>query len=64
MRRTAFVALVALVIAAGISAQGLTVGNAGTTPNSSDGNIGAVRTDIDLAHPANATGNLTSATFY
>ncbi|HNX49780.1 MAG TPA: hypothetical protein PLS53_04710 [Thermoanaerobaculaceae bacterium] len=64
MTRTAFVALAALVIAAGMSAQGLTVGNNVTTPNSSDGNIGVVRTVIDLAHPANATGNLTSATFY
>jgi hypothetical protein len=54
-----------LVFAARLhAAPGLTVGNAVTTPNSSDGNIGVVRTVIDLAHPANATGSLTSATFY
>ena len=30
----------------------LTIGNDITTPNSSDGNIAAIRTDIDLVHPA------------
>lgn len=42
----------------------LTMGNEIATPNSSDGNIGVVRTTIDLVRPANHTGNVTSAKVY
>lgn len=42
----------------------LTIGNDVTTPNSSDGNVGVVRTDIDLVHPATHTGSVSTAKFY
>ncbi|HEX6641127.1 MAG TPA: hypothetical protein VF215_08435 [Thermoanaerobaculia bacterium] len=42
----------------------LTVGNDITSPNASDGNIGAIRTDIDLVHPATHTGSVSSAKLY
>lgn len=42
----------------------LTVGNDFTSPNSSDGNIGATRTDIDLVHPATHSGSVSSAKIY
>jgi hypothetical protein len=42
----------------------LTIGNESVTPNSSDGNVGATRTDIDLVHPATHTGNVSSAKIY
>lgn len=42
----------------------LTVGNDISTPNSSDGNVGAVRTDIDLVHPATHSGNVSAAKVY
>lgn len=64
MSKTNLVAIIALVIGAQLPAQSLTMGNTVGTPNSSDGAVAAVRTDVDLASPANATGNLTSATFY
>lgn len=41
----------------------LTIGNEGT-PNSSDGNVAATRTDIDLVHPATHTGSVASAKIY
>jgi hypothetical protein len=42
----------------------LTIGNDISSPNSSDGNIGTIRTDIDLVHPATHTGQVTSAKVY
>ncbi|HEX6086942.1 MAG TPA: hypothetical protein VF266_20600 [Thermoanaerobaculia bacterium] len=42
----------------------LTVGNEFTSANASDGNIGAIRTDIDLVHPATHTGTVSSAKIY
>jgi hypothetical protein len=47
-----------------LSAATLTVGNDVPSPNSSDGNVGATRTDIDLVHPATHTGNVTTAKVY
>lgn len=42
----------------------LTVGNDVASPSSGDGNIGAIRTDIDLVHPASHTGSVSSAKVY
>jgi hypothetical protein len=64
LSKSNLVAIILLVLGAQLSAQSLTVGNTVGTPNSSDGSIAAVRTDVDLASPANATGDLTSVTFY
>jgi hypothetical protein len=57
-------AIVVLLAVANLSAQSLSVGNEVPSPNSSDVVNGTQRTCIDLASPANATGNLTSVTFY
>ncbi len=54
----------ALLLALPLSAVTLTVGNDVPSPNSSDGNVGAVRTDIDLVHPATHTGNVSTAKLY
>jgi len=56
--------LLFLVLPGALFAVTLTVGNDVTTPNSSDGNIGATRTDIDLVHPATHSGNVASAKVY
>lgn len=42
----------------------LTVGNEIPTPSSSDGNVGATRTDIDLVHPASHWGTVTTVKVY
>jgi hypothetical protein len=55
--------VLAMLLTGTVSAQTLTVGNTPTTPNSSDANLGAVRTAVDLTHPANATGSLDTANF-
>ena len=64
MRKMIEIMVLALLVAAQLAAQSLTMGNTVGEPNSSDGNVAPTRTDVDLANPANATGNLTSATFY
>jgi len=63
-RRFALAAAVALIVAASAAAQPLTMGTVVGSPNSSDFNIAATRTGIDLVHPATATGNVTTARFY
>lgn len=63
MRAARLLALLLLVLPAPLFAVTLTIGNEGT-PTSSDGNIGATRTDIDLVHPATHSGNVTSAKLY
>ena len=62
--KTRRLVVLAMLVAGTVSAQTLTVGNPSSSPNSSDGNLGAVRTDVELTHPANATGTLDTATFY
>ena len=52
-----------LMLSLGASAAPLTVGNAPVSPNSSDLGVSAVRTDIDLIHPANASGSVDAASF-
>jgi hypothetical protein len=65
MRTTRFLALLlCLVLPGPLFALTLTIGNDVTTPNASDGAIGATRTDIDLVHPATHTGNVCSAKVY
>ncbi len=61
--KTTTMAVLAILSAATVSAQSLTVGNTMTTPTSSDANVGTVRTAVDLTHPANATGTIDQATF-
>lgn len=63
MIRTAFLAVFLVVFASPLYAVTLTIGNEGVT-NASDGNIGAVRTDIDLVHPATHSGTVNSAKVY
>lgn len=58
------VLVVLLVFPVPLFAVTLTVGNDFTSPNSSDGNVGAIRTDIDLVHPATHTGSVSSAKLY
>ena len=58
------VILIVLLFPATLSGITLTVGNDFTSPNASDGNIGATRTDIDLVHPATHTGPVSSARLY
>lgn len=65
MHAARFLALaLCLLIAVPALAITLTVGNDFSTPNSSDGNIGATRTDIDLVHPASHSGTVSSAKVY
>lgn len=52
------------LLASPLSAVTLNVGNDITSPNASDGNIGAVRTDIDLVRPATHSGSITTAKVY
>jgi hypothetical protein len=66
MRRTSLVALLSLLVsalAASITAQSLQMGTDVGSPNTGDVSIATVRTDIDLAHPADATGLVDTATF-
>jgi len=57
-------AFVVLLTSAPLFAQ-LTIGNSfSSNPNSSDFNIAAVRTDVDLTGPANGTGTVTSVHIY
>src|SRR5216684_1901784 len=54
-----------LLMAAPLFPQALTIGPGfGGSPNSSDSAVAAVRTDIDLAGPASATGTVTSVHTY
>ena len=62
--RTGTIVTLAMLAAAGASAQSLVVGNDVSAPNSSDANLATVRTAVELTHPANATGTLDHATFY
>ena len=62
VRLSAF--LIVLMLSSPLSAITLTVGNDVTTPNSSDGNVGVTRTDIDLVHPATHTGSVSTAKLY
>ena len=56
--------LIVLMLPVSLYGVTLTVGNDVASPNSSDGNVGAVRTDIDLVHPATHTGSVSTAKFY
>lgn len=62
--RNALVAGLALALALPAAGVTLTIGNAGIVPDASDGNIGPVRTDIDLNHPASHSGTVTVAQIY
>ena len=53
-----------LLWVAPLSAVTLTIGNDFSTPNSSDGNVGVTRTDIDLVHPASHGGTVTTVKLY
>lgn len=65
MRATRIVLpLVFLLLSAPLLAVTLTVGTDIPSPNASDGNIGVVRTDIDLVHPASHSGTVSSAKLY
>lgn len=64
MRAARFLFLLSLFVCFPLFALTLTVGNDVTTPNSSDGNVAAVRTDVDLVHPATHTGNVSTAKVY
>lgn len=52
----------ALALASAAGAQVLTMGNT-VTPNLSDVAVADIRTDVDLVHPATATGTIDVATF-
>ena len=56
--------LVILLVPLPLAAVTLTMGNEAPTPNASDSNLGAVRTDIDLVHPATHTGSVGTVKFY
>lgn len=62
--RVTLLLLLILTIPATLCAATLTVGNEVATPNASDGNVGATRTDIDLVHPATHSGAVNVAKFY
>ena len=62
MRRT-LLALLAFGLAASLAAQSLQMGTNVGSPNTSDINIATIRTDIDLVHPADATGLVDTARF-
>lgn len=66
MRAVRCILLLLLVVALPLPlfAVTLTIGNESVTVTSSDGNVGAVRTDIDLVHPATHTGSVSSARLY
>lgn len=65
MRATRFLGfLIMLTLPVSLFGVTLTVGNDFTSPNASDGNIGATRTDIDLVHPATHTGSVSSVKIY
>lgn len=59
-----WLALFVMALSLPASAVTLTIGNVGISPNSSDSNIGAVRTDIDLVHPATHSGSVAAAQVY
>jgi hypothetical protein len=59
--RVSGVGVLAILLAAGVSAQTLTVGNNVSSPNMG---IGGMITVVDLTAPANASGTLDHATFY
>lgn len=56
--------LLFLVLPLPLFAVTLTIGNESVTVTSGDGNVGAIRTDIDLVHPASHTGSVSSARLY
>jgi hypothetical protein len=64
MRAVRHLLIVVLLSSSSLFAVTLTVGNDVPAPNSSDGNVGLIRTDIDLVHPATHTGSITSAKLY
>ena len=57
-----FVLVAALGLASAAGGQSLTMGNS-VTPNGGDAVVSDVRTDVDLVHPATATGTIDTATF-
>ena len=63
-RRIAFFALTMAMTTAASFAQTLSLGIGAGTPNGSDFALAAIRTDIDLVGPANATGSVTTARFF
>ena len=64
MRRISLFTLLALGLAAFVPAQTtLLMGNVVASPNGGDADIATVRTDVDLGHPANASGPVEKATF-
>ncbi len=64
MRIARFLALFLVLLPLPLFAVTLTMGNTVAAPNASDGNIGVIRTDIDLVHPASHSGTVNSATVY
>jgi hypothetical protein len=63
MRRSSLLALFAFGLVGSLFAQSLQMGNSIGSPNTGDLTPAVVRTDIDLAHPADATGLVDTARF-
>jgi len=63
MRRTSLLTLFASGLAVSLTAQSLQMGTNVGSPNSADLGLAVVRTDIDLVHPADATGLVDTAQF-
>src|SRR6187200_2432981 len=63
MRRTSLLTLLASGLAVSLTAQSLQMGTNVGSPNSADLGLAVVRTDIDLVHPADATGLVDTAQF-
>lgn len=63
MRRTSLLGLLAFGLVGSLSAQSLQMGNSIGSPTTGDLAPAIVRTDIDLAHPADATGLVDTASF-
>ena len=53
-----------VLLAVTAAAQSLSMGNEIASPMASDYAVSTIRTDIDLVSPANATGNITSVSYY
>jgi hypothetical protein len=63
MRRSPLLALLGFGLVGSLSAQSLQMGNSTGAPTTGDLAPAIVRTDIDLAHPADGTGLVDTATF-
>ena len=64
MRIARLLALFLVLLPLPLFAVTLTMGNSVASPNSSDSNIGVVRTAIDLVHPASHSGSVNTVTLY